>query len=368
MRLAGALLGIFAISAALGQPSAAHPKWKMQFFYDKLDSTLSITDLKFPSSQRGIAIGIIEDKKKAKPTAIVTADGGVNWALVPLPEPGLSIFFFDESLGWMVTAKGIWQSLESGRSWKKISDLKNADKVYFVDAMRGFAIGSQKLAWETTDGGKTWTELAATKALESNPDWTNFTAIDFATTKAGIIVGNSTPPRRGAVPDWMSPGQAAQREWPTLTISLQTVDGGKTWNTSTAPLFGLASTVHLARDGNGLVLFEFRNTFEWPSEAYRIDLRTGKSTRAFREKDRLLTDCAVFPEGRAMLAGVERVGQGTYLPVPTKLRMYQTTNLTDWTSVDVDYRAVATRVFLSALDMDHAWIATDTGMILKLEP
>jgi hypothetical protein len=35
--------------------------------------------------------------------------------------------------------------------------------------------------------------------------------------------------------------------------------------------------------------------------------------------------------------------------------------------MDVDYKAVAQRAILAAPDADHAWVATDTGMILTLD-
>jgi hypothetical protein len=34
--------------------------------------------------------------------------------------------------------------------------------------------------------------------------------------------------------------------------------------------------------------------------------------------------------------------------------------------MDVDYRAAAQRAILAAVDARHAWLATDTGMILSL--
>jgi hypothetical protein len=42
-------------------------------------------------------------------------------------------------------------------------------------------------------------------------------------------------------------------------------------------------------------------------------------------------------------------------------------NFKDWTPIPVDYRAVAKRVTLAGSGGD-LWLATDNGMILKLEP
>jgi hypothetical protein len=41
-------------------------------------------------------------------------------------------------------------------------------------------------------------------------------------------------------------------------------------------------------------------------------------------------------------------------------------DLKAWTNMDVDYRAVARRVVVAAHDQANVWLATDTGMILKL--
>jgi hypothetical protein len=39
----------------------------------------------------------------------------------------------------------------------------------------------------------------------------------------------------------------------------------------------------------------------------------------------------------------------------------------NWQEMEVDYRATAHRAMLSAVDDRNIWVATDTGMILKLE-
>jgi photosystem II stability/assembly factor-like uncharacterized protein len=50
---------------------------------------------------------------------LVTSDAGRNWAIVTVKDPPASLFFLNESVGWMVTPKGIYKTVESGRSWKK---------------------------------------------------------------------------------------------------------------------------------------------------------------------------------------------------------------------------------------------------------
>jgi hypothetical protein len=46
--------------------------------------------------------------------------------------------------------------------------------------------------------------------------------------------------------------------------------------------------------------------------------------------------------------------------------MYESADLKVWREMDIDYRAVAQRAMLAAIDAKHIWVATDTGMILSL--
>jgi hypothetical protein len=118
--------------------------------------------------------------------------------------------------------------------------------------------------------------------------------------------------------------------------------------------------------GRGLLAFDYADSFEWPAEVYRVDLKTGKSESAFKKKDRLVTDVAIFDDGRAFLAAVEPPGRLRSAPIPGKVRMLSSTDLKDWVEMPVDYRAVAQSLVLAGPDAEHLWAATDTGMILRL--
>jgi hypothetical protein len=48
------------------------------------------------------------------------------------------------------------------------------------------------------------------------------------------------------------------------------------------------------------------------------------------------------------------------------VQVLTSTDLTNWTPIPVDYRAEANSAILAASDDDHLWLATNTGMILKL--
>lgn len=368
MRKSLVLFGVLLLSAA----AQAADRWQIQFFHDKADSALTINDLKFASANRGVAVGFLTENRKTKPVALVTSDGGQNWEFVKVKRVGVSLFFLNESVGWMVTEKGIWKTEESGRNWKKIRrNPKNVFRVYFRDENHGWAVGAEKGIYETSDGGAHWRPIAALDQVKTTPDNTFFTWITFANEKTGLIAGATNPPRQRAslFPDWMDPERAErQREWPALSILLETNDGGKTWKPSTTSMFGRITRVDLAPDGTGLGLIEFYRSFEWPSEVFGIDWRTGKSTRVFRRKDRVVTDVALTSRGAAYLAAFEPVGKLFRSPVPGKLRILKSEDLSNWREMEVDYRALARRAMLAVVDENHIWAATDTGMILRLWP
>ena len=74
-----------------------------------------------------------------------------------------------------------------------------------------------------------------------------------------------------------------------------------------------------------------------------------------------------FSSGGGYLAGFQVVGTVRDSPIPGKLKIYSSDDLDTWHEMPVDYRADAHRAIIAAPDPDHVWVATDTGMILKLE-
>jgi photosystem II stability/assembly factor-like uncharacterized protein len=66
------------------------------------------------------------------------------------------------------------------------------------------------------------------------------------------------------------------------------------------------------------------------------------------------------------VAAIEPPGKLNWGPVPGKLKVLRSMDLRAWADMPVDYRAVARNAILAVVDETHAWIATDTGMILQL--
>lgn len=378
------MMKTFFVCCLLTLPCFAQ-KWTIQYFFDEMKQEMEITDLAFPTAQRGIAVGAVFDKAsgRERDVAITTTDGGAHWsALQTLKDYPRSIFFLNDSIGWMVGDHALWFTEESGRTWKKVGEQIKPDKnldpettiplllrVCFLNEKHGFGVGLQKTLVETQDGGKTWNPVAAGAEPAGNPAYTAYTNIVFADGKHGVIVGGSQPPRnqegyRGSLPAWMDPEHAAKRKQvPTLTLLMQTDDAGATWHSSTVPLFGLVSSVRFAGE-DGLIVMGFNDSFQWPSEVYRM---AGKDTaRVFRDKSPRITDAELYP-GHVYLAGVEPTGKMNTAALPGKIRILESTDFNTWTQMKVDYKAEARSVIMAGPDADHVWVATDTGLILHLK-
>jgi photosystem II stability/assembly factor-like uncharacterized protein len=360
---------VLAVCGALAQ-TAPQDRWQQLYFYDELRTSLVINDFKMLTAKRGVAAGFFVDQKgKIKPTTLATDDGGAHWSFTPVKEAGISLFFVNENTGWLVTGKEIDQTIDGGRTWRRINSLDDVERLYFANDQHGWAVGLHKKVYETSDGGKEWREVPAAATPQSSPENTVYNWIDFAGSKIGIISGANLAPARSldGLPEWMNPERPRfQREAPRVSILLQTRDGGKNWDATTGSIFGHISRVRLSLAGFGLGLIEFNEGFEYPSEVFRIDWNTGKSERVFRDKNRLITDVAVPPTGAAYLAGIEKLDKLTDSPIPGKVKILRSDDLANWREMNVDYRATAHRVMISAVDDQNIWAATDTGMILKL--
>ena len=366
-RAAACCLAAAAVAAAADAPA----KWQMRYFYDQEKSYFDIVDLQFPSVQRGLAVGTIVENNRQRPAAVVTSDGGATWQVQRLEEEPVSLFFLNEGLGWMVTRKGLWQTTEAGKSWRKVGRLpEEIFRVCFTSEKVGFAAGIKKKLFETEDGGQHWAPVAAAAELPGDPEHSAYTWIAFVNSKFGIVTGWNMPPQRAErLPDWVDPEAATRRrDFPHLSYSMGTDDGGKTWKGNSASTFGEITRVRLQPNGTGLSLLEFSNSFRYPAEVYKIDLKTGKSETVYHDEHLALSDVWLTPDGTAYLAGAQAMGKIRNV-VPGKIMVLksQGPDLGAWTEMPVDYRAVANRVFFAAADQSHIWMATDQGMILQLQ-
>lgn len=341
----------------------------MQYFYDEDKSTLVISDLQFPSATRGVAVGTIVEGKNHKPVAIVTSDAGAHWTKVDVQEDPVSLFFLNESLGWMVTDKGLWSTSEVGRNWRRLpKPPAELLRVVFLDEKHGYGVGYKKKVIETKDGGEHWTPVDAAAEPPGDPNFSVYNWIAFPTPRDGIISGLNIPPspNEQTLPDWMDPEQALRRrDTPHLSYSLSTRDGGETWKTGATSLFGEISRIRLLPDGHGLGLIQYSNSFAYPAEVKQINWHSGKSETVYRDKKFDVRDIWLTADGTAYLAGLQVNGQ-IHDVIAGKVQVLRSSDMSVWSEMKVDYRAVATRAILAGSG-DSLWMATDAGMILKLE-
>src|SRR5260370_452844 len=179
-----------ALVLCLPLSSQAAERWKIQFSYEKYESVLDLRDIQCPSTARCIAAGVISEKNgHSRSTVLVTVDQGKNWSFVDVRERPISLFFLNDSLGWMVTDRGVWSTDEGGRTWRKLEGLKKGIlRVHFLDPSRGFAIGFPKAVYATADGGKTWTKVAAAASPVTTAEETVYDCISFLG-QHGVITG-----------------------------------------------------------------------------------------------------------------------------------------------------------------------------------
>lgn len=355
------LLGVAFLAVSL----EAQDRWKVQFFYDKPDASLNILDFQCPSAQRCIAAGEIDDKSgRQKGAVVLTADGGQHWTLVDVKENPQSLFFLSDSRGWMVTGHGIWATDEGGASWTKLDTLKGIVRVHFLDASHGFAIGFSKAVYETIDGGKKWTKLAAATSPSTDPKHTVYDCIAF-NGQHGVVVGAVEHEDAEQLPAFRVNASVSRPEQNSPIAILETLDGGKAWQPKTDTFFGEITKVALANQ-EIVLLVQYFQSYSLPSSVIRWEHNSQKLDTIFGEKNRAVTDFVLLPDGGAVLAAIEPPGNSNQVPIPGKLKMLQSSDLKTWHEMDVDYRAVAQRAMLASPDAKHQWVATDTGMILGL--
>ncbi|MEZ5356955.1 MAG: hypothetical protein R2762_30310 [Bryobacteraceae bacterium] len=321
-----------------------------------------------PSPECGMALGIWNDGGRPRHVMVKTRDNGRTWAIERTKPEGRSIFFLRGGMGWMAAEDGIYATTDCGAEWRRLRKEKDLVRVCFSSERTGYALGAPKKVLKTVDGGETWTELPAAQEPKSNPDRSAYTWADFHPSGWGMIVGFHKPARRAPdAPVWMDPETAAQRrQWPSLSLILQTPDGGVTWRPSVESVLGTITRVRFSPSGSALVLLEFEYSFEFPSDVMAIGQDRKGTARVYRRKNHAVTDVIFDSRNRAYVAGYEPPGQLRDVPIPGKVKISRSPDMQSWDTLDVDYRAVGRRVMLAAGSDGVMWAATDTGMILRL--
>ncbi len=370
---------LLALGCLLTSLLAAAERWSLQYFYDKDNSRLAFTDLQFPSASYGVALGGITENRRRKPVIALTSDGGRTWNLAPLKEPGLTLFLLNEKTGWMTGLKGkLWKTSDGGRTWVRVPaphDTK-ADpqrdakaeplRVFFLDESQGWLLCTHKQVYGTEDGGRTWQPVPVAQKPDVPPEITLYTTAAFYRRQIGIITGFSRlPDSRSRLPDWTQPDLIPLGRSPTTSIILISPDGGKSWKHSLLRNVGEIVRVRISSAGKALMLLQHPESFSMPSEIIDFDLKTLRGQSAYADKSRYVTDIAFTGAARAFAAAIDQEGRTPFPAIPGKLKILQSVEPKHWSEMEVDYRAEARSAVFAVAD-GNAWLATDTGMILKL--
>ena len=97
----------------------------------------------------------------------------------------ISVFFLDEMKGWAVGNYGaIIHTTDGGENWSQQTSGTNKDlnSVYFIDTSTGWTCGSQGTILKTTDGGNSWSPQNSFTVY-------NLLSIDFVNASIGWAVG-----------------------------------------------------------------------------------------------------------------------------------------------------------------------------------
>lgn len=185
----------------------------------------------FSDAQNGYGVGY--DGRIIK-----SDDAGLNWGyqVYPVNRDLNKIIFVD---GTYYVAGGhktndsiqtILKSSDNGITWNVIYDTLGPwlKSIFFIDTLKGFAVGDNSTILSTINGGNSWTSVPA-------PLQRDFNGITFINSDTGYIVGGI-------------PVDTCRR-----TI-LQTTDGGANWNVLTDTTGGILNGISFADSLTGYIV------------------------------------------------------------------------------------------------------------------
>ena len=351
-------------------PAFARGRFAIQYHFDKDKESMKLGTLDFSSSTHGMATAVkFKDGSPRKNLVLRTTDGGSTWSEVEIGATPYSLTVLDEANSWIVGDNRLFYSDEGGARWtrRKLPDRK-ALRVHFQSPERGWAFGIGNIFWETGDGGRSWQPVKESTELKLNSNNTIFAWMEFATPKLGMLVGTSRHREEwdSYLPEWMLPERLArQRMLPGVILTVVTQDGGVTWKPNRASAFGDLVKVRMKAQ-RGLGLLAYDDGFDWPSEVNGFNLLTSVTTPIFRRPQIHVTDAALVGESGILLVGIEAPGRLKISALNGRVKAFYSPNASDWYDMKVDYRAEGTFARLARLGDNHFWIASDSGMILKL--
>jgi len=131
--------------------------WTLQNY----DESYPLMSVFFISEQKGFAVG---GYYNSTGVLLSTSDGGQSWDIQNQTNPLNTVFFINDSIGWISGYEVILKTTDAGNNWEIIFEYgyEYYGDIYFLDENNGYIIyvGSvpycANVVKRTTDGGYTW--------------------------------------------------------------------------------------------------------------------------------------------------------------------------------------------------------------------
>lgn len=210
--------------------------WQRQFATPAGDGDAEFRDVLFVDAQNGYAAGR-QTLSVAQnfPLLYKTADGGVRWTKVIIPQnqftdvagggAGLnSVYFFNATTGWAAGDNGLlMKTANGGAGWERMEQMDGGAEdllqITFVGQDFGWVLRADNIVRRTQNGGATWNSGSA-----------NYVGASNAWIVRRIAFTDSS--RGWAAAGWRI-GAGAAAHLPNQNGLWKTVDGGATWNRET---------------------------------------------------------------------------------------------------------------------------------------
>jgi len=204
-------------------------------------SILRFNDVFFldPNNAVGLDTFGLADNKNCR--IVRTSDGWKTWnTQFTLNDIPFDVFFLDAQKGWVVGSSGdILHTEDGGLSWRKLSNYPGGFiSIYFIDANQGWAGGYDEAIIHTTDGGITWEKqygfkgplCGAIRFINALEGWACDSDCNILhTTDGGKTWNKKASGVKGSFRDMVFASKDVGWivGWPG--VILHTEDGGNTW-------------------------------------------------------------------------------------------------------------------------------------------
>ena len=132
-----------------------------------------------------------------------TTDGGRTWKASPIETRAslYSLCFIDWNLGWVLGKVGsdqstlLFSTVNGGRTWTRTA-IPEVEKVVFVDASVGWALGAGRTLLKTIDGGLNWAPIESDPFPKTGGAHWNFDDLHFSDRDTGWLAVSRRAPDR----------------------------------------------------------------------------------------------------------------------------------------------------------------------------